>query len=225
MPALGGGLRLGRGVAQDIAGHQEGVGRRASYVVGVTATARLSLACLQAALGLAAHVAAAGCLPQASVLILLLPLLVLSADAASRLLRTVPRWVALVAGQCLVHVVLSVAAGCAAAAAGVAHPTALRSDVPFSAPVMAPAHVVALVVCVAAASYVDRTLQVAHHLSRHAFPRLRAAVALLLQPDAPVAGLPCVPAPAYEVAPAPPASPAQQGSRAPPRRVLPALAA
>ena len=184
----------------------------------MTATARSSLACLQVALGLAAHVAAAGCLPEASLLALLLPALFFGADAASRLLRTVPRWVALVAGQCLVHVVLSVAAGCAAAAAGATHPSALRSDVPLSALVMAPAHVVALLVCVAAGAYVDRALQSAHHLSSHVFPRLRAAVSLLCQNDPAVFGLPRVPAPAYDAAPARPALPGQQGSRAPPRR-------
>ena len=179
--------------------------------------ARWTVACLQATLGLTAHVAAAGCLPNATVLVVLLPGLVLGADLGTRLMRTVPRWMALVAGQCVVHVVLSLAAGCSGAAAAGSHSTALGAAMPVPNLVMAPAHVVALLVCVAAATWVDRAMKLARQLRNHVCRRIHAAVSLLMQGGGGDYSVPRVPEPGYRVTRTAVTSGRRCPSRAPPR--------
>ena len=153
-------------------------------------------------------------------LALLLPTLVLAADLGPRLLRTVPRWMALVAGQSAVHVVLSVAAGCAGAAAGASHGPVLAAAVPVSNLVMAPAHVAALLACVALAVWVDRAMQMARHLRLHVCRRMRAAVSLLLQGGGAVVGLPRLPAPIYRTRQHAVWPGGRRASRAPPARAI-----
>lgn len=158
--------------------------QRRRNVVGVSVAGGWIVAWLQASLGLSAHAVAAGCLPSTRSLALLLPALALGAHTLARLLGTVPRSVALLAGQCLVHAMLAAAAGCAAGAGG-AHATAGAGAFGHVG-VMALAHSAALVVCVGAIARVDAALQSAARGGLRVVGRVLRAVALLVRRGQPV---------------------------------------
>lgn len=139
------------------------------------------MAGLQVALGMAAHVTTAGCLPGLSALALTTPALVVALMVMSSRLRAVPRWASLVVGQIVVHGAMSVAAACTGHAPAGGHVAAL--DVTsLLALVMAPAHSAALLLSVLAVSHVERAVDAGAQLVRQLVHALPGAVALLLRP-------------------------------------------
>ena len=158
-----------------------------SYLVPVTSPPRASLIGLQVALGVSAHAAAAGCLPALSTLLVTVPALVLALLGLSHL-RAVPRPVLLVAGQGIVHTAMSAAAACVGGSA--AHAGA---DLPgWLSQLMAPAHVLALLLSVAAAAHVEHATTFARRLAVQLLGGLRSALSLLTRTGACTVSLPRV---------------------------------
>ena len=190
----------------------------------MTTGARTSLAGLQVMLGVAAHAAAAGCLPALSTLAVVVPALVLALAVAARTLRAVPRWAALVAGQCLVHATMSIAASCGAAHEATAlHAPAVAEAPAWPALLMAPAHVLALLLSVAAAAHVQHAAHTAAHLADHLLAGVQGALALLTHTPLPVRPLPRVAAQRRLSRLRRIATLAQASPRAPPRWSAPAF--
>ena len=200
-----------------------GVRAPASYVVGVTTGPGSSTAWLQVALGVTAHAAAAGCLPSTSTMAVVVPALLVGLAVISRTLRAVPRPVALIAGQCLVHATMSVAAACGAHEAAALHASAVTDAPTWLTLLMAPAHMLALLLSVAAAAYVERAAQTAAHLAGHLLHGLHIAVALLTYMPRPVRDLPRVVAQRRPARLRPTAVLAQASPRAPPASAAPAF--
>lgn len=132
-------------------------------LLGVS-SARTSVGCVQVVLGTSAHLAAVGCLPSATQLLLLLPALLVVALVTDAAARRLPRWSALLAGQTAVHLVLSIAAGCAAASAD--HSASPVDAVPASAFLITVLHLVALGLSVHAAEHVETGLSVLRRVRR-----------------------------------------------------------
>jgi hypothetical protein len=135
---------------------------------GTEGARRLAAAAVQVSAALAAHTAAAGCLPPAAALAVTLPTALLAVLAVTALLRAHPL-LALTAGQLAVHACLT-AAACSAAAAHLPHAATAHSAPHL---LMTGAHVGALLLCRASADVVLRTADAAAEtLTRLVRPRV-----------------------------------------------------
>lgn len=142
---------------------------------------RPSIAGVQVALGIAAHVTTAGCSPSLPALAVTTPALGVALVVMSSRLGAFPRWMSLVIGQTVVHAALSVAAGCTGHAAAGGH-VGVLDVTSLLALVMVPAHAGALLLSVLAVSHVERAVDAGAQLVRQLVCALPRAVALLLRP-------------------------------------------
>ena len=148
---------------------------------GAEGARRLAAAAVQVSAALAAHTAAAGCLPPAAALAVTVPTALLAVLAVTALLRAHPL-LALTAGQLAVHACLTTTAAACSAAAHLTHAAAAHSAPHL---LMTGAHVGALLLCRASADVVLRTADAAAEtLTRLVRPRLPMRLRL---PELPVA--------------------------------------
>lgn len=147
----------------------------------------LAAAVVQVAAAVAAHTAAAGCVPPAAALAVSLPVCLVGVLAVARLLRSFPL-LSLAAGQLTVHAGLA-----ASACAGAAVASHELSGHATSHVLMTAAHVGALLLCRASADLVlrsaDRALQALVRLLRSRVPSTLGPLELAAARTAPRAGL------------------------------------